>query len=142
MVFSGKASRCGKIEKPTTPRVRSSSADGHATKSAPILGVITMLPALTPTHTMSGSDGKHIGQPGLPHPVAQVRRVAAVDQEHAGLPDPGDPSLRADGGQCRELEDTQRCPPQAGVVPPRGLGGDEAPYRSRTAHRWPHCAVG
>ena len=46
-----------------------------------------------------GQRRQQIGQPGLAHPVAQVGRVAAVDQEHVGLPDPGDPSLRADGGQ-------------------------------------------
>src|SRR6476646_4758939 len=62
-VFSGKASRCGKIEKSTTPRVRSSSADGHLTKSAPIRGVITMLPALTPTQTVSGSEGSRSASP-------------------------------------------------------------------------------
>jgi len=59
-VFSGIISwpRCGKIEKSTTPSVRSSGADGHSTKSSPIRGVITMLPALTPTQTVSGSDGR------------------------------------------------------------------------------------
>src|SRR5262249_26283297 len=50
-------SRCGKIEKSTTPRVRSSGAEGHSTKYDPIRGVITMLPALTPTQTVSGSEG-------------------------------------------------------------------------------------
>ena len=82
-----------------------------------------------------GQRRQQIGQPGLPHPVAQVRRVAAVDEEHVGLPNPGDPSLRADGGQCGELEDTERRPAQAGQVLPLGLGGDEAPHRCRTAHR-------
>ena len=47
-VFLGKAFRCGKIEKSTTPRVRSSGANGHSTKYVPIRGVITMLPALAP----------------------------------------------------------------------------------------------
>jgi hypothetical protein len=67
--------------------------------------------------------------------VAQVRRVAAVDQEHVGVPDPGDPSLRADRGQCGQFEDTERRPAQAGEVLPRGLGGYKAPHRCRTAHR-------
>ena len=49
--------------KSTTPRVRSSGADGHLTKDAPIRGVITMLPALTPTHTMSGSEGSRSASP-------------------------------------------------------------------------------
>ncbi len=54
-VFVGKWSRCGKIEKSTTPRVRSSCAAAHSTKDVPILGVMTMLPALTPTQTVSDS---------------------------------------------------------------------------------------
>ena len=62
-VLSGKAFRCGKIEKSTTPNVRSSGADGHSTKAAPIRGVITMLPALTPTQTLSDSDGNRSANP-------------------------------------------------------------------------------
>ncbi|SDO44380.1 hypothetical protein SAMN05421507_102547 [Lentzea jiangxiensis] len=62
-VLVGKASRWGKIEKSTTPRVRSSGADGHSTKYVPILGVSTMLPALTPTHTVSGSEGSRSASP-------------------------------------------------------------------------------
>src|SRR6185503_15120466 len=53
MVFSGKSgwSTCGKIEKSTTPSVMSSPViDGFdSTNSSPTLGVITMLPALSPT---------------------------------------------------------------------------------------------
>ena len=63
MVFVGKASRCGKIEKSTTPRVLSSGADGHSTKSLPIRGVSTMLPALTPTQTVSASEGRRSASP-------------------------------------------------------------------------------
>jgi len=57
------ASRCGKIEKSTTPRVRSSGAEGHSTKYAPIRVFITMLPALTPTQTVSGSEGSRSASP-------------------------------------------------------------------------------
>src|SRR5262249_46931683 len=46
-----------------TPRVRSSGADGHSTKYSPIRGVITMLPALTPTQTVSGSEGSRSASP-------------------------------------------------------------------------------
>src|SRR6187401_1269292 len=65
IVFHGRSglSRCGKIEKSTIPRVRSSVAEGHVTKSSPIRGVITMLPALTPTHTVSGSVGRRSARP-------------------------------------------------------------------------------
>ena len=41
---------------------------------------------------------QQIGQPGLPHPVAQVCRVAAIHQEGVGIPDPRNPSLRTDSG--------------------------------------------
>src|SRR5262249_53513441 len=60
MVFSGKSglSTCGKIEKSTMPSALSSPVGGfHPTKSSPIRGVITMLPPLSPTQTVSGSDG-------------------------------------------------------------------------------------
>src|SRR4051794_11480667 len=63
IVFVGNASRCGKIEKSTIPRVRSSGADGQWTKSLPIRGVKTILPALTPTHTVSPSDGSKSASP-------------------------------------------------------------------------------
>ena len=52
IVLSGRSglSRCGKIEKPTMPSVSSPPVGGvQPTKSCPILGVITMLPALSPT---------------------------------------------------------------------------------------------
>ena len=52
MVFSGRSgwSTCGKIEKSTIPSVLSSPVGGfHPTKSSPIRGVSTMLPALNPT---------------------------------------------------------------------------------------------
>jgi hypothetical protein len=65
----------------------------------------------------------------------RYRAVRAIDQEHVRFPDPGDPSLRSDGGQCGELEDTERRPAQAGEVPEVGLGGHQAPHRCRTAHR-------
>ncbi len=63
MVFCGNRSRCGKIEKSTTPKVRSSGAVGHSTKYDPMRGVITMLPALTPTQTLSDSDGSRSTSP-------------------------------------------------------------------------------
>src|SRR6188472_622616 len=55
---------CGQIEKSTIPNVVSSPAGGlHWTKSSPILGVITMLPALSPTQTVSWSDGSRSVNP-------------------------------------------------------------------------------
>src|SRR5919199_1119245 len=66
IVFSGKAglSRCGKIEKSTMPSVRSLPLGGfHPMKSSPTRGVMTMLPALSPTQIVSGSDGRSPARP-------------------------------------------------------------------------------
>ncbi len=74
-------------------------------------------------------------QPGLPHPVAQVRRIAAGHQQDVSLPDPGDPPLLADAGQRCQLEDAQRLPAQA-AHGQRHLAGDETPGRG-----WPAQGV-
>src|SRR5690242_1844195 len=66
IVFDGRCSlsRCGKIEKSTIPSVSSPPVGGfQPTKSSPILGVITMLPALSPTQTVSSSDGSRSASP-------------------------------------------------------------------------------
>src|SRR4029453_16361940 len=58
------SARCGQIEKSTMPNVLSSPVGGlHWTKSSPILGVITLLPALSPTQTVSSSDGSRSASP-------------------------------------------------------------------------------
>ena len=65
-VFSGMSSwsRCGKIEKSTIPSVLSVPWDLlQLTKASPIRGVITMLPALTPTQTVSGREGSRSASP-------------------------------------------------------------------------------
>src|SRR3954452_6546546 len=65
IVFVGSSglSTCGKIENSTNPRASSPPPGGvQMTKSSPILGVITMLPALSPTQTVS-SDGKRSANP-------------------------------------------------------------------------------
>ena len=57
-------STCGQIEKSTIPSVLSPPVgDFHPTKSSPIRGVITMLPALSPTQTVSRSDGRRSASP-------------------------------------------------------------------------------
>ena len=75
-VFQGKSgfSRCGKIEKSTTPSVLSPAGECQLTKSSPIRGVITMLPALTPTQTVSPSDGRRSARPEA---CSQWHRYAA-----------------------------------------------------------------
>src|SRR6478735_8631808 len=56
--------RCGQMEKSTMPSVSSLPVgDLHPTKSSPMRGVITMLPALSPTHTVSVRDGKRSTSP-------------------------------------------------------------------------------
>ena len=60
MVLPGipSGARCGQIEKSTRPNVLISPDGGrHWMKSSPTSGVITMLPALSPTHTVSLSEG-------------------------------------------------------------------------------------
>src|SRR5207248_10256569 len=71
--------------------------------------------------------------PGLPHPVAQVRRIAAGRQQDVSLPDPGDPPLLADAGQRCQLKDAQRLPAQV-AHGQRRSAGDEAPGRGWPAH--------
>src|SRR3954454_5338349 len=52
------------MEKSTMPSVLSFPVGGfHPTKSSPIRGVITMLPALSPTQTVSRSDGRRSAGP-------------------------------------------------------------------------------
>ena len=81
-----------------------------------------------------GQRRQEVGQPGLPHPMTQVGRVATVDQEDVGLADPGHPALRADGGQRRKFEEAQRLPLHRGHATPRRQAGDEASRRDRAAH--------
>ena len=80
-----------------------------------------------------GQRRQEAGQPGLVHPVAQVRRITAVDQQDVGLPDPGHPALRADRGQRRQLQQAQRLPLQRGHRIPRSDTADEAPHGDRAA---------
>ena len=66
MVLPGMPSgaTCGKIEKSTRPRVLTSPVGGlHWMKSSPTSGVITMLPALSPTQTVLASDGRRSVSP-------------------------------------------------------------------------------
>src|SRR5579883_1434859 len=65
IVFSGRSGfpRCGKIEKSTTPSVLSPAGECQVTKSSPIRGVITMLPALKPTQTVFSSEGRRSARP-------------------------------------------------------------------------------
>jgi hypothetical protein len=52
------------LEKSTIPSVLSLPPGGfQSPRSSPILGVITMLPALSPTQTVSRSDGKRSASP-------------------------------------------------------------------------------
>src|SRR5689334_1650607 len=144
MVLVGKRSRCGKSEKSTTPRVRSSGADGQWTKSCPIRGVITRLPALTPTQTVSGSDGSRSARPDS--------RI----QWHRYVASP--PSTRSTS--AARTHGTQRSAPMEGNAVSSRTPSDAQPspdmycqselgsaaMKPRTEVGphigWPHCAVG
>jgi hypothetical protein len=80
----------------------------------PDTAVITMLPALSPTQAVSRSGGKRSREPGLPHPVAQVQRVAAILQQDGCLSDPRDPAFLVDAGQRGERLAVLHSPP---IVP-------------------------
>src|ERR1700758_2573017 len=69
IVFHGRSglSRCGKIEKSTTPSVLSPAGESQLTKSSPTRGHITMLPGLTPTQT-AFSDGRRAARPDARSP--------------------------------------------------------------------------
>jgi hypothetical protein len=57
-------SRCGNTEKSTIPSALSPPAGGfQPAKYSPMAGAITMLPPLTPTQTVSRSDGKRPASP-------------------------------------------------------------------------------
>jgi len=90
------------IEKSTIPRVPSSLVVGfQLTKSSPMRGVLTMLPALTPTQTVSSSDGRRSVNPHHRRPPAGRRP--------RGPKGPSAPHRCWAGG---ELEDSQRLPAQ------------------------------
>jgi hypothetical protein len=94
------------------PNVLSSPVGGlHWTKSSPILGVITMLPALSPAQTVSLSDGSRSAKSGLPHPMAKVDGIAARHEQDVRLPDTGHPALFVNGGQRGGLQHSQGHPP-------------------------------
>ena len=66
IVFVGSiSSRCGKIEKSTSPSAASSPPTGgcHPTNCWPMRGVSTMLPPLSPSHTVSDREGSRSASP-------------------------------------------------------------------------------
>src|SRR5215203_5625880 len=139
MVFVGRSgfSTCGKIENSTSPSASSPPSGGvQMTKSSPILGVITMLPALSPTQTVL-ERRQEISQSGLPHPVAQIQRVAAVHQQGVTLLDQGNPEFFVDAGQCGELQHSQGLPAQLDHWAAGLLSADEVPCPGRTGHGVP-----
>ncbi len=79
---------------------------------------------------------QQVGEPGLAHPVGEVGRVTAVDQQRVRLLDPGHPALAGQAGQRGELEDAERGPPQV-AHPGGGPTGEEAPGVPGVAHRVP-----
>src|SRR5438045_3361473 len=91
IVFVGRSgfSTCGKIENSTSPSASSPPSGGvQMTKSSPILGVITMLPALNPTQTVS-SDGKRSANPDSRIQWRRYNESPPVHQQGVSLPDQG-----------------------------------------------------
>src|SRR5262249_28071747 len=101
MVLCGRSSlsRCGKIEKSTMPSVLSPAGECQVTKSAPIRGVITMLPALTLTQTVSRSDGRRSARPDARIQWHKYAASPAVDQQDVGLSDERNPALLVEARQ-------------------------------------------
>jgi adenosine deaminase len=77
-VLVGKAFRCGKSEKSTTPRVRSSVADGQLDEVRPDRRSSPCFRHSLPPDRV-GQRRQQAGQPELPQPVGQAGRVTAVD---------------------------------------------------------------
>ena len=135
MVFVGKRSKCGKIAKSTIPKVRSSAADVHSTNRSPIRGVITMLPALTPTQTVSESDGSRSASPDSRiqwHKyVASPPSTSSASASRTQVAHRSEPIV----GNAVSSRTPSRGPPQPGEVPEVRLGGHQSPYRAGAAQR-------
>jgi hypothetical protein len=101
------------------------------------MGVITMLPALSPIQTVSLSDGQQVRQPGFAHPVAQVEDVAAGDEQGVRFLNQRHPPFPVDAGQRCQLQHADGLPAQVdhGVL---GVAADELPsLLARADHGMP-----
>jgi hypothetical protein len=79
-------SRCGNIAKSTSPSVLSPPVGGfQPTKSSPMLGAITMLPALNSHVDRLAQRRQEVRQSGLPHAVAQIQGIAPCMASTAGI---------------------------------------------------------
>ena len=134
--------RCGQIEKSTMPSVRSSSVGGfHWTKSSPMQGVSTMLPALRPTQT-ARSDGRRSANPDW---RIQWHRYKASPPatSRTSAPDQGNPTFFIDAGKRGQLQHAQGPPAQPAHGEAVVLSADEPPWpRARTTMGCPYAAVG
>ena len=121
MVLWGRSgfSRCGKIEKSTTPSVRVAG------------GRLPVDEALSDARGHHHAPGAHahpdrrpqrrqeVGEAGRPQPVAQVRGIAAFHEQDVRLSDEGNPALLVEARQRGELQHAHRLPTQ----PNRGGSG-------------------
>jgi hypothetical protein len=76
-------------------------------------------------------------QPGLPHPVGQIQRIAAVHEQDVGLLEQRNPEALVEAGQRGELEYAHRLPPQLGHRAARLLPADEPPRPAEPARGAP-----
>ena len=97
-----------------------------------------MLPALSPNQT-GVERRQQIGEPRLAHPVGEVERVAAVDEEDVGLLAPTASTCSAGRlGSAVSSSSPTRLPAELDHRSARIASGDEAP--GARAGRPPGCA--
>ncbi len=93
-----------------------------------------MLPALSPTQTVSRSDGKRSASPDCRIQWHRYRAIAAIHQQNVCLSHPADPAFFVDAGQRGELEHAQGLPTQLAHGRSGLLSADEPPCMHRTGH--------
>ena len=96
-----------------------------------------MLPPLRPTQTVS-SDGQELGEAGLAHVMREVERVAAVHEQHVGLPRTHGTQSSERGSERGDLEHADATSSRAR---PSGIRGSCPATKSTRAAARPRVAV-
>ena len=79
-----------------------------------------------------GQRRQEVCETARPHPVAQVRSVAALDEQRVRRPDERHPALRIEAGQRGELQHSHGLPTQSDGRRAGLLAADAAPRLART----------
>jgi len=123
---------CGNIEEFDDPKVRRPPGR-PLTKYIPPIRAACCFPA-PPSHPpFRAAKAADRQSPGLPLQCT-IRRVAAVDEEHVGRPDPGDPSLHPPTWAGRLARDTDDPIPGRRTCRTSGSAATR-PASMRVAHR-------